>query len=165
MQTYQIRDTLKKSKQVLIYSSATMIMTIIHHFYGAYIYKDDFRLHVAIIAIPLIILYLVSYFAFRLSQNKFRKRIFNSILIYSSLVFSCMAIGIYEGGYNHLVKNILYFSGSPISFLNSIYTSNYQLPDDLFFEVTGLMQFVLGLTCGIIIIKFFKGGNAYIMPR
>jgi hypothetical protein len=53
-------------------------------------------------------------------------------------------IGIGEGGYNHTLKNILYFGGAPESLMNTMFppevggVSLYEKPNDFLFESTGI---------------------------
>ena len=55
-------------------------------------------------------------------------------------------IGFFEGGYNHGVKNVLYFGGLPRATLDQLFPPpRYEMPNDLWFEVTGILQFFLGL--------------------
>jgi asparagine N-glycosylation enzyme membrane subunit Stt3 len=136
---------MKPLKLLLLFSLATLLLTIIHHAYGALIYKDGFRLHVAIIAAPIMFLLTAVYYTFNRYPDAARKRKVFLVLIIIIVVVPIGAIGMYEGGYNHLLKNILYFGGLPISTLDELYPSVYELPNDFIFEITGIGQFVLGL--------------------
>lgn len=140
----------------MIWSVATMVLTLIHHFYGAMIYNDKFRLHVAVYAIPVIIILLLAYLGFRRSRSSTGRKIFLTILLVVSAIFPVIAIGFYEGGYNHVVKNILYFTGVSTDTLDRLYPSIYKLPDDFIFEFTGIAQLVTGLVCGIKIIRMLR---------
>lgn len=135
------------------WSVGTMVMTIIHHFYGAYIYDEPFRLHVAIVAIPVIVVLLVTYFGqFRIDNPAWKKGL-RVAFISTTVLFPVAAIGIYEGGYNHVVKDILFFSGVSVEFLDRIYPSVYELPNDFFFEFTGVAQFFTGAACAISLLR------------
>jgi hypothetical protein len=138
---------------MLIFSISTMILTVVHHLYGAVIYAEPFRLHVAIVAVPVIIVLAGSYAGYKKTRSiAFRKIVLGTLLSFS-MVFSVFAIGLYEGGYNHVIKNILYFSGTPIELMDRIYPSVYELPNDFFFEFTGIAQFITGLMCGLHILR------------
>src|SRR5688572_15657766 len=99
---------MKPLKLLLLFSLGTLVLTIVHHAYGAIIYKDGFRLHVSIIAVPIILVLIVVYRAFNRYQDGLRKRRGFLVLVILITVIPIGAIGMYEGGYNHLVKNILY---------------------------------------------------------
>lgn len=147
---------MKNLNSIMLWSVGTMVMTIIHHFYGAYIYDEPFRLHVAIVAIPVIVILLATYVGQLRIKNPTWRRGFSVIFIGTTVLFSVAAIGIYEGGYNHVVKNLLFFSGVPAEFLDRIYPSVYELPNDFFFELTGVAQFFTGVACAIWFLKSFR---------
>ena len=144
---------MKNIKKVRVWSVGTMVLTLIHHAYGAAIYDEPFRLHVAIYAIPVIVVLLASYAGFEKVKNLTRKKILLATFIVVTLVVPTLAIGVYEGGYNHLVKNILYFSGTSTAILDQLYPSIYELPNDLVFELTGMAQFFGGIQCGIVLYR------------
>jgi hypothetical protein len=51
--------------------------------------------------------------------------------------------GLYEGGYNHGIKNLAYL---PASVFNAVFPpSLYEPPGDWCFEVSGVLQLPLGL--------------------
>lgn len=138
----------------MIWSIGTMIMTVIHHLYGAIKYDEPFRLHVAIFAIPVILILMASYLGHIKTPPIRYRNLSLTIFLAASILFSVGAIGVYEGGYNHVLKNILYFGGTSRTALDKIYPSIYELPNDIFFEATGILQFVTGLLCGLEIYKF-----------
>src|SRR5689334_14730395 len=136
---------MKPLKLLLLFSLTTLLLTIIHHAYGAFIYKDGFRLHVAIVAAPIMFILVAVYYAFNRHHDTAGKRRAFRFLIIVIVVVPIGAIGMYEGGYNHVIKNILYFGGVPVSTLDELYPSVYELPNDFIFEITGIGQFVLGI--------------------
>jgi hypothetical protein len=47
---------------------------------------------------------------------------------------------------NYLVKDVLFFGGLPAAALDRLFPDSvYELPDDLLFEASGVLQFFLGL--------------------
>jgi hypothetical protein len=81
------------------------------------------------------------------------KKILLTIFLLVTVSFSIIGIGLYEGGYNHVVKNILYFGGVSTETLDEIYPSVYELPNDFLFELTGIAQFITGFLSGIAILR------------
>src|SRR5690606_10126675 len=59
-----------------------------------------------------------------------------------SIVFAIVLIGFYEGGYNHVLKNALYFAGAKDLTLRLYSGSLYEMPNDFIFETTGIVQFL-----------------------
>jgi len=127
------------------YSVALAILTTIHHIYGAVIYDTPWRLHVLMMSIPVIILTLI--LERQLRKREVRSRCFRFWLLYFiTLVPSLGFIGVFEGIYNHLLKNIMYFGGADDGLLQTLFPApTYEMPNDLLFEITGVMQGVIAI--------------------
>jgi hypothetical protein len=130
-----------------------MLLTVIHHIYGAVIYDEPFRQHAAIFAIPVILVLMATYAGVERMKSLMWRKVLLAIFLVVTVVFPLLAIGLYEGGYNHVVKNLLYFSGVPTHILDQLYPSIYELPNDLVFELTGMMQLLTGVQCGLAIYR------------
>lgn len=135
-----------------------MITTSLHHIYGAYIYDTPERLHVLAISIPVMI---ITYIFDRYFRNKtFPYKIVPTIL-YSIVILipSLILIGIFEGIYNHVVKNILFFANVPESVIRQDFYGSYEqelleAPNDFIFELTGVAQGVLAVLLAIQLHRF-----------
>ena len=129
--------------KVSLYSNALMIVTSIHHVYGAVVYHTPWRLHILMVSIPVII--------FTLAGSKFliKREIPGKNLLlwfYWSiiLIFSIMLIGGYEGVYNHALKNVFFFLGASEAIFDKMFPpSMYVMPNNFLFELTGVMQAVI----------------------
>ena len=56
------------------------------------------------------------------------------------LVIPVGIIGLFEGGYNHAVKDALYFAGASEGLMRRLFPPpTYEMPDDAFFEITGAL--------------------------
>lgn len=63
------------------------------------------------------------------------------LFILLTLLPSMCMIGIVEGLYNHALKNILFFGGASTATLQRLFPApTYEMPNDLLFEVTGVLQ-------------------------
>jgi hypothetical protein len=136
---------------------AILIATSVHHAYGAMIYRAAFRGHVALGAIPLMLLLpTLLFLGSRPSRTRLhRLALSGGVLLMAVLV---LGLGLFEGGYNHFLKNVLYFSGTPGDTMARLYPSPpYEMPNDWFFEVTGVLQFFLGLFAGRYTYCLFRG--------
>ena len=50
-------------------------------------------------------------------------------------------IGGFEGLYDHVVKNALYWGGLPEAWMTSLFSPpTHEMPNDLLFEITGILQ-------------------------
>lgn len=133
-------------KKTLVGSTLVILLTCIHHLYGAVVYATPWRLHIIVIALPVVLALASTYVLERhLGSRQIGVALwwFYAIL---TAVFPVALIGFYEGGYNHVVKNILYFAGTPVAVLDRLYIPGmYELPNDAVFEITGVLQFGVGV--------------------
>lgn len=145
----------------LVATIGLYVLTSLHHAYGAWLYKTPWRLHV--VYQGLIILLITGVFLFLYEWRK--KKVFLFLyLVIAGLLFGVL-IGLYEGFYNHLVKNILYFGGLPASAMRRFYpASMYELPNDWLFEVTGVLQAFVGVAQLYYVIKLFRNINLPSIP-
>lgn len=133
-------------KKVFLSSVGVMVLTIIHHIYGAIIYNTAFRLHIAYFAIPVIVMLIFTYWIYQRRQTTWSGRIAFWLFVTITLLIPVGGIGFIEGGFNHLVKNILFFGGASQSTLTHLFPPpKYEIPNDFWFEATGILQFFLGI--------------------
>ncbi|HEY0271872.1 MAG TPA: hypothetical protein VGC22_01750, partial [Chitinophaga sp.] len=97
---------MKSLQRTTLFTMLLLLLTILHHGYGAVVYHTPWRLHVAFIAVPVMIAVLILHYY---CQGKYSgsKWLF---ILYSLVVllFPMLGIGLFEGVYNHLVKNIVW---------------------------------------------------------
>ena len=135
------------------HSIALMSLTSIHHVYGAIIYSTPWRLHILMLSIPVTALTLLLKLYFFKKKGKYRWA-FKSAFLFITLVPSIGMIGVYEGLYNHVLKNILFFSGASQETLQSMFPAPmYEMPNDFIFEVTGVMQGLIVVPMIVLLMK------------
>ncbi|MGN6156730.1 MAG: hypothetical protein ACTHNL_01415 [Devosia sp.] len=125
-----------------------LALTSVHHVYGAYAYDTPWRTQIALYAVIAAALIVV------LSAGAHRRRgtagtamlWANMILV---LIVPVLAIGLVEGGYNHALKNLIYFAGAADQYRQMFPAPPYEVPADWFFEATGVLQFPVGIAAGI----------------
>lgn len=127
-------------KKILFYSNAILLLTSIHHIYGAILYQTPERLHILYMSIPLIGFNAYMHY----SANERRTiKIIHAIL---TILFPVVLIGVFEGIYNHALKNILFFIGTPKEIMIQMFPPPvYVMPNDFWFEFTGVLQAILVL--------------------
>ena len=130
----------KQVTKLAWYSISLMVLTSIHHMYGASIYDTPWRLHVLFISIPVMgLTFFLNWLLVR-DHSKSRQFVFR-VFTLLTLVPSMGMIGIVEGLYNHALKNILFFGGAQTATLEFMFPApTYEMPNDLIFEVTGILQ-------------------------
>jgi hypothetical protein len=153
-------DITKTQQTLSKYSLWLMITTTIHHVYGAYIYHTPDRIHALAISIPVILLIL--YFDSRFSKSSPPHRTISTIL-YMVVIFvpTLLLIGVLEGIYNHIFKNILFsFRVSEHTIIHTFYgfydPEIIEIPNDVFFEVTGIAQGFLAIPIAIYFARFSR---------
>jgi len=129
------------------YSVVLMALTSIHHVYGAIIYHTQWRLHVLLVSIPVIaVTILLSRALQRGASAAFIFRTFFVVTLAPSFGF----IGLYEGIYNHILKNILFFGEADTDMLMMLFPlPMYEMPNDAVFEITGILQGVIAVPLAV----------------
>jgi len=136
----------------------TMILTSVHHAYGAVVYATPWRLHVVLVSAVIAPLVFVARAAVlrNASEGAPSPFAFRSFVVLV-LAFPVIGIGIFEGAYNHVAKNLLYFGGAPAALLHTLFPPGiYELPDNAFFEFTGVLQTLPALIAGGHIIRLVR---------
>lgn len=133
---------------------AVLAMTVVHHAWGAVIYAAPFRLHVVFVAVPVAVAIAVALQIGARQAGTRAGRLATWIGIAASLVFAVAMIGFFEGGYNHVAKNVVFFIGGEAAVHMLVLDwlvdpSLVEIPNDFLFEATGIAQFPLGIWAAI----------------
>jgi hypothetical protein len=142
--------------KVSLYSNLLMILTSLHHVYGAIIYNTPWRNHVLLVSIPVMVItvLLKNY----LSKNQFTAKSFRFWLLWIIILIPSLAlIGMFEGVYNHIIKNIMFFGGASGALLMQLFPPpKYEMPDDFIFELTGILQGILVVPVALYLVQLTK---------
>ena len=69
-----------------------------------------------------------------------------------------LGFGLFEGVYNHALKLALYFAHTSPALMARLFPPpTYEMPNDAFFEVTGVMQVIPGFVTGYYLYRFVQG--------
>lgn len=141
---------LKQLKRTSLCSNALMVLTSIHHVYGAVIYSTPWRMHVIFLSAPVLVVTMILEYLLKRSDNRFLFWLYSFVILVPSLGF----IGLFEGIYNHILKDIMFYSGfSEETMLSMFPPPMYEMPNDFLFEFTGVLQ---GVVCALLTVAFFK---------
>ena len=139
-------------------AAAVMGLTAAHHGYGAVRFDTPWRHHVVHFSIWVVAAIAVAvgvHLRARRPEIRWAGMLGAGALI---LLAPVGWIGIFEGGYNHVLKNLLYFAGvAPETFGRLFPPPRYQPPTDWLFELTGVLQFPLGLFAGSRLARWWRG--------
>lgn len=125
-------------------SIALLILTALHHFYGGMVYGS--ALHVAMFSVATTFVLLAALLLHRSARNS----IFGSVLFWLLALFVAVLaglVGMPEGGYDHVLRDILYVSNASSQLMLKLFPSSYgfEPPRNAPFEITGALQFFVGL--------------------
>jgi hypothetical protein len=136
-----------------------LLLTSVHHAYGAYVYATLWRLHVVIVAGLTALALRGAAHVVRHRPAGLARTIATVAFCLVDLIIPVAGIGFFEGGYNHLLKNALYFGGASPQVMTRLFPPPaYELPGDWFFEGTGILQFVVGAFAAYRLYRFTRDG-------
>ena len=146
----------QEQRKVTFYSIILMTLTSVHHIYGAIIYHTQWRLHVLLLSVSVIIITL--YLNWLLSRNGNSGNRYSFWIYWTiTLLVPIILIGLFEGIYNHILKNILFFGGVSKNSMSKLFPPGmYEMPDDIFFEITGMMQGIVAVVLTVYFIHLTK---------
>lgn len=128
---------------------AILLLTSLHHAYGACVYHTPWRLHVVLVA-TLTALALWGAVLVVRNHPAGRTRVMAvTVFCLVDALIPVLGIGYFEGGYNHVLKNALYFAGASPPLMALLFPPPaYELPNDVLFEASGIAQFLVGVVAG-----------------
>lgn len=130
-----------------LWGVVVIIVTTVHHVWGAYLYDTPWRLHIVFIGVPIATAFvaLLIYAAPRHGTGAARVAAWLAVVLI--VVFCTAMLGVYEGGYNHVLKNIVYFTHGPVGWMFPDGVTG--IPDDVLFEVTGMAHLPTGILAAV----------------
>src|SRR5690606_3396549 len=137
--------------------AAILSLTSVHHWYGAVRFDTLWRGHVVHVAVGVgLAVGLLLATAWLTGGRRLERRV-TLVLVILSVLACVVWLGRYEGGYNHLLKNVLHVGGlSPEAFRWAFPLPTYGPPEDWIFELTGVAQLPLGLLAGWAAISLWR---------
>jgi hypothetical protein len=122
------------------------VLTIIHHVYGAIAFDTPWRHHAAFLGLGGIAATLLFMWGAARWRTPVLRQVAAVLLLALTLVLAVGLIGLFERGYNHAVKLLLFFGGAAPDTMHRLFPPpTYEMPSDVFFEVTGVLQFLAAL--------------------
>jgi putative ABC transport system permease protein len=144
------------AKVLLLAVAAEAAITILHFRHGAWTYDDPSRLHVvtpALVALALVTA------ATGLFLRQPRKLALVPLVVATAVPFVGM-FGLFHGGYSHALKLLFFASGASRETLDRLFASpDYAYPDDIPFEVSGVLGFVAALAVAWLLVKLVRAAH------
>jgi hypothetical protein len=138
---------------------AVLVLTSVHHIYGAAIYQTPWRMHIVYIAAPIGLAIALTYSIGWSWRGSTAGRVATWAGSLIALAFPAAAIGLYEGGYNHVVKNLIYFGFGEGAARTLFSGETYEMPNDFVFEATGVAQFPLAVLTTVLVLKLLRSSR------
>ena len=127
-------------------------LTTVHHIYGGLVDSAPNRFRVPIImAIPSVVA-IGSLYRYRRTGSR-------AALITAATVGSLAWVvlsGLLHGGYAHAYKDVLFLLNGPSRLYYPLNPSEHYPPDDLFFEITGVLEIGTALLVGFTIYRVIR---------
>lgn len=143
IQSSRTTAMLRSANRATIGATAVLWLTTVHHLYGARVYRTPWRRHAAVVSVLATAVIGGSLSLLRRNGESTTGKIAFWVFTGANLAFPVVGFGLFEGGYNHLAKDVLYFGGASPTVMRRLFPPpRYELPDNLFFEVTGVLQVV-----------------------
>ena len=140
------------ARPVLTGALVTFGLTALHHIYGGVVYRTPWRHHGAAAAVALGVAAYALYARYRRGH-----RWAGWTLAALALAGPVIALGAFEGAYNHVAKNALFLAGAPRAVLLRLFPPpTYELPNDLFFEITGVAQVIPAAATALGVRRFVR---------
>jgi hypothetical protein len=119
---------------------AAYVLTTIHHIYGGLVDRAPNRLRVPLImAIPSLIT-LGSLYRYRRTGSGAALATSSTVAVVAWVFLS----GLLHGGYAHAYKDMLFLVNGPQELYYPLNPGEHYPPDDIFFEITGVLEMVTG---------------------
>lgn len=136
-------DSLRAEAHAMHEISAVFALTSLHHVYGAIHYATPWRYHVVLFSAVALAVILGAFWLSRARPDTTPGAIARWVFRVVSLIVPVLLVGGFEGLYNHVVKIVLYLGGLPEPWMRGLFPPpTYEMPGDVFFEVTGVLQVV-----------------------
>jgi peroxiredoxin len=143
--------------RVTWYALTVLLLTTVHHVYGAYVYHTPWRLHVAFISGIAAAAIIGSVLVLRRHGDDAADHLAFWAFVGVTFILPVAAIGLFEGAYNHVLKDALYFTGASTSLMIRMFPPPaYELPNNAFFEITGVMQVVPASVTGWLLCRLVR---------
>jgi len=143
MPIVSLKSSSDPASDVARQSLVGLLLTSVHHVYGAYIYTTPWRYHVLFITGPAALVIAGSLALFHARAAGLPNTLARWLLALTALVVPVLLFGVFEGFYNHVLKDVLYFAGASAEQMTRLFPPpRYEMPDDALFEITGVLQVV-----------------------
>ena len=145
-------------RNVSLSASLVYVLTIVHHIYGAIAFDTPWRYHAAFLGVAGIAATLLLTKCSTRGGSSVLRQTTTAVLAALTLILAVGLVGVFEGAYNHAIKLLLFFGGAAPETMHRLFPPpTYEMPSDVLFEVTGVLQFVAGLIAARATVALWRG--------
>src|SRR5215213_5479830 len=136
-------DLLRAERRAFLAGAAVLVLTSVHHAYGAVRYGTPWRYHAVLVGAAALAVMLGALAVSRARPASAAGRAAWWTFVGVNAAVCVLLFGGFEGLYNHVAKVALYLSGLPADRMRVLFPPPmYEMPNDAFFELTGILQVV-----------------------
>jgi hypothetical protein len=148
----------RAERAAFLLGAATLALTSVHHVYGAILYATPERYHaVGIAGAALAVMVAAMAVHRRKPGSPAGRSAWWWVFWLATATVPVLLFGAAEGFYNHAVKVAAYYGGVSEATLLRMYPSpTYELPNDLVFEATGVLQVVPAAAAGYYLVRLLR---------
>ncbi len=144
-------------KRAFAAGAAVLIVTIVHHVYGAIHYGTPERYHAVVIAVVTLAVMLAGWGSHQRWEGRPAGTVGWWVLWVTIAAVPVFLFGVVEGLYNHLVKVALWSMGLPEETMRRFYPdSTYELPNNVLFEVTGVLHVIPAAAAALYLTRLIR---------
>jgi hypothetical protein len=133
----------RAERRALLSAAAVSVATSVHHVYGAVIYHTPWRYHAVAVSAGTLVIMFAALRLSRVAAGTMAGRVAWWTFWGMNAAVFALLIGAFEGVYNHALKDLLFYGGTQLSVMRALFPPPmYELPNDWFFELTGVLQIV-----------------------
>lgn len=154
------RRATRSEKLALLFGAGVLVLTMVHHVYGALLYETPERYHAVYIASAAL--------AVMVSADSLSRRRPSSVPGRAAWwtgwsvngVVAVLLFGAIEGFYNHVLKVALYFGGLPEHHMRRLYSDAlFEMPTDVIFELTGGLHAIPSVFAAVFLARSLVEGE------
>jgi hypothetical protein len=150
-------DFRRTERRALLAAGALAVLTSVHHVYGAILYHTPERYYAVAVAAAAIAAMLAALNKSRATPSSTGGRAAWWGFVGLNAIMFVLVFGVVEGLYNHAVKNALFLGGMSIARMRLFFPAPmYEMPNNVFFEMTGVMQVVPAAMASLYVARLIR---------
>jgi hypothetical protein len=141
---------------LLVLAALQTVLTIGHFVYGARLYDDPSREHVVLPAVVFLAAAAALGGVYLFRPHRWALWLFGLEVAFVDVGL----FGGFHGGFNHVLKDLLFFGGVSPERLGRIFDSpDFAVPDNALFELSGIASLVVALAISHLLVRLIRAAH------